>query len=199
MSGNRRRRYQSVSEFQQDINLYLEGHGVSAREDSLLESLTKLVRRNKAVSIATSVALIIILLLSVLFVRGLRAERDIARTALDSAKVADAARLANALEASRDMALQAVRSADRGFTLEAKIRAESADKLASNSPWGSYALGYLEWKSSNLDRALTHLNQALAKDSNHEPSRLALAKVQALKGDLTQIAALVKDVTQIKD
>ncbi|MDP6353795.1 MAG: protein kinase, partial [Planctomycetota bacterium] len=64
MSKSRLKRYQSVVELSQDINLYLEGRGVSAKEDSFVESFSKLIRRNKAVSIAVGVAV------SVLFLMG---------------------------------------------------------------------------------------------------------------------------------
>jgi serine/threonine protein kinase/Leucine-rich repeat (LRR) protein len=49
------RRYQSVTELRRDVELFLEGHAVSAKEDSTMETIMKLIQRNKAVSIATGI------------------------------------------------------------------------------------------------------------------------------------------------
>ncbi|MDA0841666.1 MAG: protein kinase, partial [Planctomycetota bacterium] len=52
VSKNRRKRYQSVQDLSRDISLYLEGRSVSAKDDSIAESVVQLVRRNRGVSIA---------------------------------------------------------------------------------------------------------------------------------------------------
>ena len=44
----------AVKELERDIRLFLDGRAVSAKQDSLWESLVKLIRRNKAVSAAVA-------------------------------------------------------------------------------------------------------------------------------------------------
>jgi serine/threonine protein kinase/phage FluMu protein Com len=50
-------RYQSVDKLKQDIELFLEGRSVSAKQDSLREMFWKLVKRNKGASIGAAAAL----------------------------------------------------------------------------------------------------------------------------------------------
>ena len=61
MSKRQRRRYQSVQELASDIKLFLEGRAVSAKEDTFVESVVKLVKRNRATSacIAAAVAVLV--------------------------------------------------------------------------------------------------------------------------------------------
>lgn len=49
-------RYPTVDAFRKDIERFLEGRSVSAKQDTLRETALKLVKRNKAVSIATAAA-----------------------------------------------------------------------------------------------------------------------------------------------
>ncbi len=53
-------RYQRVEELRRDVELYQEGHSVSARQDTLRELLWKLARRNKAASLAGAVVLLVL-------------------------------------------------------------------------------------------------------------------------------------------
>ena len=76
MERNRRKRYQSVQELGQDIKLFLEGRGVSAKEDTLVESVAKLVKRNKGISAAVCIAACILVAISSAFVLRLKGERD---------------------------------------------------------------------------------------------------------------------------
>lgn len=59
-----RRRYASALQFADDIRRYLAGHPVSARKDTIAYRVSKLVRRNKAASIA-SAAFVIALLVGI--------------------------------------------------------------------------------------------------------------------------------------
>jgi serine/threonine protein kinase len=60
-------RYQCVDELRRDIERFQEGRSVSAKHDSLRELTWKLLKRNGAVSLVTSVALVLI---TVLWVRS---------------------------------------------------------------------------------------------------------------------------------
>src|SRR4029077_2041594 len=51
-------RYQTVEALQKDIQRYLEGRSVSAKQDSAWEMFKKLVKRNKGASVATAAALV---------------------------------------------------------------------------------------------------------------------------------------------
>lgn len=55
-------RYPKVEAFRQDIERYLEGRSVSAKQDTTREMIWKLVRRNKAVSAASAVFLCLLML-----------------------------------------------------------------------------------------------------------------------------------------
>ncbi len=58
-------RYQSVYELRKDIELYLSGRSVSAKKDTFFEAFTKLILRNKAVSLVLLVSLVSIILLGI--------------------------------------------------------------------------------------------------------------------------------------
>jgi WD40 repeat protein/serine/threonine protein kinase len=64
MSRRPRDRYPKAEDLRKDVELYLEGRAVSAKPDTAWETLVKLVRRNKAVSISSGVAAAMLLLLS---------------------------------------------------------------------------------------------------------------------------------------
>ncbi|MGE3803256.1 MAG: protein kinase [Gemmataceae bacterium] len=53
-------RYQTVEGFRRDLELFLEGHAVSAKDDSLWETLVKILRRNRGVSLAAGVGLVLL-------------------------------------------------------------------------------------------------------------------------------------------
>lgn len=55
LAKDRADRYQSVGELRRDIDRFLEGRGVSARPDTPLEALWRLVVRHKTISIAATV------------------------------------------------------------------------------------------------------------------------------------------------
>ena len=58
-------RYQSVYELRLDVERYLSGRSVSAKKDSYIESFSKLIMRNKAVSFVAVVSMVSIVLLAV--------------------------------------------------------------------------------------------------------------------------------------
>ena len=53
-------RYQTVETLRRDVELFLDGRSVSAKHDSVREIVWKLVKRNKAASVATGVGLLLL-------------------------------------------------------------------------------------------------------------------------------------------
>jgi len=207
MEKNRRRRYQSVSELAQDIRLFLEGRAVSAREDTLIESVVKLVKRNKGISVALAGALLAISALAALSYVRVMKERDRALASEQKAIVSerDAVKAknkmhANALETSRQLALQAVRAAEQGRWAEAELRAEAAVSISpADGPWGAYAQGMVHKERKEFERAEELLKRALVADAEHAPSIAALGEVQSSLGRLRDAVALVERIEEIKD
>jgi serine/threonine protein kinase len=67
-------RYQSVEAFRCDLERFLEGRSVSAKQDSAWEMFRKLVKRNKGASLATAAALVVLAVVgAVAFVINYRA------------------------------------------------------------------------------------------------------------------------------
>lgn len=71
-------RYQTVEFLRRDVELYLDGRSVSAKEDSRAEVLLKFVRRNKAFSAVTAAAVCVVtLVVAWSLIVNLQARRDI--------------------------------------------------------------------------------------------------------------------------
>ena len=197
LSRQREDRYQSVPELSADIRLFLDGRAVSAKTDSPMTAMVKLLKRNRGASAIGGVALIVIVVLTLTFVLRVTAERDRAESALAAAQQAESSRLAAELRSSRDTAEEAIRAMDTGFFREARIRAESIG--AGHSPWGPYARGYVAWKSSDTERAAAEFAAALERDPNHAQSQTALASMQAEQGNLSRARELAENLDQLKD
>lgn len=58
-------RYQTVEALRRDVELFLEGRSVSAKQDTIREMFWKLLKRNKGVSIASAVASVILAVVGV--------------------------------------------------------------------------------------------------------------------------------------
>lgn len=69
-------RYQQVVDLRRDIDLFLEGRSVSAKEDSPFEAVVKLVRRNAQVVLSIAVAAVIVILVTALSFRAVLRERQ---------------------------------------------------------------------------------------------------------------------------
>ncbi len=83
LSLRKEERYQSVEAFRRDLELFEDGHSVSAKKDWVWETWVKLIRRNSGVSMATAIAIILLLILSAVAYTRVAAERDLARDALN--------------------------------------------------------------------------------------------------------------------
>jgi serine/threonine protein kinase len=62
-------RYQTVEALRRDVELFLEGRSVSAKQDTFREMAWKLVKRNKGVSVATAASLVVLVIVVVFFLK----------------------------------------------------------------------------------------------------------------------------------
>jgi tetratricopeptide (TPR) repeat protein len=69
-------RYASVESFRQDLERYLEGRSVSAREDSKREMLVKFVKRNKGLSIGGAATFVVLVVGLIFSTKALMAMND---------------------------------------------------------------------------------------------------------------------------
>ncbi len=186
-------RYESVGALARDINLFLEGRAVSAKEDSLFESLVKLIRRNKAVAGSAAAALAVVAVIGTLSILRILAERDRAVRAQQE-------QWETAMRASRRFAEQAVRAAELDRMLEADRRAEDAVEVAPDGPWGYFALGSLAAIRNDVETAERHLARALSARGGEQPQiRAALANARARQGLLKEAEVLATNLEAIDD
>ncbi|MDP7133591.1 MAG: protein kinase [Planctomycetota bacterium] len=206
MAGEKEDRYPTVKAFSRDIQLYLEGRTVSAKEDSFLEASLKLMRRNRGVSGMAFIAAASIAVLSAWFILHLRVERDLAR---DSAIEADRLRvradtehrhqMEHASKASEALARQAMRAADQGRLGEAEARADTTIKMFPIGPWGHYALAYIMRLKGNIQSAREHLENALEIDRDHLESQALQASLSDDEGSLSHALDLVSGAKSSTD
>jgi serine/threonine protein kinase/Leucine-rich repeat (LRR) protein/Flp pilus assembly protein TadD len=199
MAKSRRKRYQSVPDLSQDIKLFLEGRSVSAKHDTFLEAFGKLVKRNKGVSAAVAIAAV--LLVSVVSFSFIRITRALERAVRgeQEATAAQKKQRETALQASKDLASQAVRAAEEGRLAEADVRANAAVRVMPDSPWGHYALAVIARERKDLAAARRHLEKALKLDGSHAPSKAALSQLLAQQGDLAKVAELLNRIDEVTD
>ena len=199
MAKNRRKRYQSVQELSQDIKLFLEGRSVSAKEDTVVELLTKFVKRNKAVSAAVGVGLVVLVGVVAVFMIRLKGERDRAIAGENKALVAEERQRETALAASKRFASQAIRAAEAGRWDEAERRAEDAETVALKTPWGAYAKGSFARMKHDYEKAAESFRKALATDPGHQESQAALSEALASMGQIADVEKLLASIDEIKD
>jgi hypothetical protein len=161
LSKVRARRYHSVMQLRKDVGLFLEGRSVSAKPDTLGQAVVKLVKRNKGVSAAVGAAALVLIAVTAFFLINLTRQRNeavsarnIADTQRREAQAARDAQRATALAASKRQAESAARAASEGRLDEAKARADAAQEVMPDGPWGHYALGVLAHEKKDLGVAL---------------------------------------------
>ncbi len=207
IDASRHSRYQSVKELSQDVNLFLEGRSVSAREDTFFESCRKLVKRNRGISLSLACAFLVLLFLSTAFVFRLKQERDVAFRARGKAEAkeqeaAEAKELqrSEALKASEKLALQSVRAAEEGRWAEAETRADAVLEFAGDdNPWGFYAKGMLSKEKKDYPSAQDSFLKALQVDPDHVPSQTMLSNVRGTNRDIRRTLELIKHMDAMPD
>ena len=131
-------RYQTVAELKEDVEAYLDGRRLAAAEYSPWQLLGKWMKRHKAIVLTVGASAAALIVVVVLFIMGLQAERDradseavIARAAeKDAAAERDKAREAEtAAAAERDNARaaehQAAEQRDNAVTAEAEAQRQT--------------------------------------------------------------------------
>jgi serine/threonine protein kinase len=163
------RRYQWVEDFRRDLELYLDGRSVSAKVDSAWETLRKLMRRNRATSIAIGVLGPLILVLSVLFL-------VVTTQALHQEK----------LERRRaEEALNAVTAEQQGR--------KAAEQLAGPA---LVAQAHLQIDGGQAAEALKTIEAALRFDGEHHEAHLLRGELLAAGHDFAGAAEELDRVTQ---
>ena len=188
----RSQRYQNVGELAQDIRLFLEGRAVSAKDDSFVESITKLVKRNKAVTVSAAVALAVIAVMGVISVDRVRTQRDLALAAQEE-------QLATATRASKRFAMQAIEAAEYDRTLEANRRAEDAEAVAPGGVWGHYVRGKLAAIRGDFEAAKLEMEKAAALATPEMTEIQAAAAIQARGGEIADAEALLANLADVDD
>jgi len=197
----RSRRYQSVTDLQSDIRLYLEGRSVSAAPDTFAQAAVKLVKRNRRVSAAIAAAAVILLTMGAIFTWDNANKRKIAEGALAESRESERKAIEarhrqreTALASAKRFAMQAIRAAETGRRPEAERRAEDAELVAPGSPWAPYARGMFAKAESDYSKAAGFLRAALEADADHRESKAALSGVLAQMGQLADAEKMLAQV-----
>ncbi len=126
MSRNRGQRYKNVKGLTDDLELYQEGRAVSAKSDSLRETVTKFVQRNKAVVVGVCMFLLALVGGLVIAVAGWSAAESSRIAAQDAEKEAvKAGEVAKKAAATAEME-------KKKAELE-KVKAQEAEKVATEA------------------------------------------------------------------
>jgi serine/threonine protein kinase/lipopolysaccharide biosynthesis regulator YciM len=89
MEINKEKRYQTVRELSDDLQLYLKGFSISAKEDHLGEIAIKLIKRNYPVFLSTLIFVFILIIFSVIAISRILKEKEDAISNLNKYKTAE--------------------------------------------------------------------------------------------------------------
>ena len=199
MARNRRKRYQSVQGLGQDIKLFLEGRSVSAKEDTFVESVGKLIKRNKGISAAIGIAVVLVLTIGTVFTIDNTKRRLEAESARDDAVSAREEQRATAEKASRELAEYAVRAAEEHRFEQAEVQADAAVRVMPEGPWGHYAQAMIARERKDFEGTGRLLRKALEAEPSHAPSKAALSGLLSAQGDVAEAAKLLENLDEIID
>ncbi len=157
-------RYPTVAEMRRDVELFLEGHAVSAKEDSPMETIMKLIQRNKAVSVAT---LIFTLILA--GVIGITFE-------MSSKARAEAERAERAAQAERKIAEEARKNAEQALVAYTDAETRRA-AMARNSVSAFITAARRAIEQRKLDDALAQVSVAVEYAPENPAARLLKGQI----------------------
>ena len=213
LATRRKDRYQSVEKLKQDIELFLEGRSVSAKQDSFREMAWKLVKRNKAASVATGIGMLMltaVVAVSFLFINAARVraedERGKAEVAQNKAEEAYQA-YQKQVKDSAPVLLRAARLAlnEQKFD-DALVQASLAAKSAPDNAEARLLHGELLITRKRFAEAIPELEEYLKLNPDNAAVReLAelCRKAQAEKADSPQetvsLLAFANLFTQAQD
>ena len=162
------KRYQTVEKLRRDVELFLEGRSVSAKQDSFREMAWKLVKRNKGASITAAAALVVVTVLAGVFLKINYDARVVAETERGKAQE-ERGKAQDAYEAyqkqvkdSAPVLLRAARAAlgERNFD-DALVQASLAAKSAPDSADARLLKGELLITRHRFAEALPELEEYL--------------------------------------
>ncbi len=181
-------RYASVEELRRDLERFQEGRSVSAKEDTAWEAITKLVKRNKAVSLTTAAALLILATVSIVayqfnYAARVRAEQANASFLEEQrAKNETIVRSIPAMvRAARQMANDGAVSA--ALDQIALVQSYDPENLGARFLSGAIRLAQKDWPAAGRE---------LAEYVRRNPSDAAAVKMReiAASGKTTDVATL---------
>jgi serine/threonine protein kinase/tetratricopeptide (TPR) repeat protein len=195
-------RYQVVPELQADIEAWRGGFATSVEAAGLWRQVTLLVRRHRVVASA-SLAVVLALTVGlaaalVQWRRAVASERQ-ARQNEQRALTAEASRRQAALSAAKRFAGQAVRAAETGRWDEAERRAQDAQTVSPDGPWGSYARGMFATIRKDYPSAAEHFRAALEAAPDHAESAAGLAEALAHEGKVGEALTLATGAVDVSD
>lgn len=156
-------RYQNASDLAEDLNRFLENRPIRARRVTALERLWRWSRRNPAIAMLSSLALILLMLLGVSFAFGFEQERQQRKRA----------------EASSQLATAAL---DRVFDRFVPSRAGSSDNDNSTA---DYSEPILSRESADLLAGMVQFYEQLADSTGAQREfQLKAANAQHKVGDI---------------
>ncbi|GDY12297.1 hypothetical protein LBMAG53_11750 [Planctomycetota bacterium] len=177
LAGDPERRYQSVVELRRDIERFLEGRAVSAKDDTAVEAVVKLVRRNQGAAIATAIATLLLVVLgatswwtNLLERRNAEHQRELAEIASRDAQAASLVADAERKRAQRSLA-----------ELESEQLKRQEDQRAAAPALVEQARRAIDRRF--FDDAREFLDRALQYRPNLDDARLLRAQIMAATGD----------------
>jgi len=195
-------RYATVPELQAEIEAWRGGFATAAEEAGLWRLWLLLLNRHRTFALAATVTVLALTLgLSVSLVQWRRATAS-ERAAKENegrALAAEKLQRDTALSAARRFAMQAIRAAETRNWDEAERRAQDAESVALNSPWGAYARGTFAAIRLDPKTAAQRFREALEADPEHAESKAGLADVLSRQGDVEQALALAAKTADLSD
>jgi len=186
LSPEKEDRYQSATDFKQDINSHLENRPVSAHRHSLVQRISKWAQRHPTLAMSSSVA-------SLFLIAGLGVAGFLYQKAETARSEADKAGLAKKLaEKEREvMKKEKEEMKDERDAAQLEVKGQQQCEAALNS------LKFLKQDEDYYDAAVSVINNAIKISENFWKPYLVLAKHQADFGRHEQAERLFKEANEI--
>lgn len=152
MAFEQKNRYQSAKEMENDLNNYVLGYSVSAKQDNTIDVLKKFYKRNKLLSIISASFLTIFIISLIVFIISLNSQR---KEAIEQKEIAKAALI-------------------RAESAIKQFEKEKADRLADNrnSAPTFFAKAQIETQMYNTLEAEQLMDTAISFDPDNQNYRL---------------------------
>ena len=192
LSKRKEDRYPSIERLRSDIERFVEGRSVSAKQDTVREMAVKLVRRNKGVSVATTAATVVLVIVAVWsLVAILRANsraltEELAKREQGKRSVPTFVRVAK------------VMIQDRQFD-DAQTHLDTAVNFDEADPEARFVRATLLVSQQDYAVARTDLEQCLKRQPERAEAKKLLSLLQTAKtDDKATMLALADEMTRQK-